>query len=120
MGPAADQGSQLPGFWDRGLCRRTLVVVCSLGRGLALYGVGKWAAPAGSEVQRCLGCPSLLGHASDLPGLDNGDACFFEGRPMPVAQVCLRTFSVFDSATPIKSWADVCPLPEAFCLLERP
>ena len=28
--------------------------VCSLAGEPALYGVGRWAAPAGSEVQRCL------------------------------------------------------------------
>ena len=57
-----------PDFWDRGApVLEDSGPVCSLAGEPALYGVGRWAAPAGSEVQRCLGCPGLLGPASQSP-----------------------------------------------------
>ena len=71
VGPAADQGSRLPCFLGlRVPVREDFGPVFSLGAGggsSSLWG-GRWAAAAaGSEVQRCLGCPGLLGPASQSP-----------------------------------------------------
>ena len=71
VGPAADQGGRLPCFlgW-RGTCEGGLWSSFRPGSGgggpSSLWG-GRWAAAAGSEVQRCLGCPGLLGPASQSP-----------------------------------------------------